>query len=164
MMKNITIANLDNVKRIVSNGDGMEQIKMPVVMGPTADQCNVNFFELGPGKGNTSNVYHYHAVSEEVFYIISGQGYVRTPDGNKVVKAGDIIVCPAHPESAHNLYNALDTEKLVFMNVATAQKPDIMFKPDTNNGYVFAKDEILTFSRENSNQKDLPPAGGGTCS
>lgn len=164
MNKNMTFKTFDLTQGIITNQDGMLQQKLPVVMGETADHNNVNFFRLGPGLGNSANVYHYHAISEEVFYIISGQGYMRTPQGNKIVAAGEIIVCPAYKESAHQLCNQSDTEDLIYMNVASAQKPDIMFIPDENGGFVFAQDEVLTFSRETKvDVSNIPAANTGAC-
>jgi len=33
--------------------------------------------------------------NEEVFYIISGEGILETPEGNITISAGDTIICPA---------------------------------------------------------------------
>jgi uncharacterized cupin superfamily protein len=164
MNKFMTFKTIDQVEGKVTNVNGMKQEKKMVVFGETADQNNVNFFKLGPGIGNTANVYHYHAISEEVFYIISGNGYMRTPEGNRDVVAGEIIVCPAHAESAHQLCNNSDTEELIYMNVAMSIKPDIMFIPDENGGFVFAKDEIITWSRNDKVvTSNIPAANNLVC-
>lgn len=162
-MKTMTFKSIQEIEPIETHKDGLTQKKMPVVIHETTDQCNVNFFELGPGRGNTANVYHHHAMSEEIFYIISGQGSMRTPEGHRPVKAGEIIVCPAYPESAHQLINDSDSEKLVYMNVATAQKPDIMFIPDSASGFIFTKDEVIPFSSDaKADVTEIPAAGGNS--
>ncbi len=166
MNKFMTFKTFETTEGKETNQNGMLQIKKPVVMGETADQCNVNYFKLGPGVGNTANVYHYHARSEEVFFIISGQGYMKGPDGNRNVNAGEIIVCPAYAESAHQLCNNSDTEDLIYMNVATAHKPDVMFVPEENGGYIFAHGKTITFSEVSGDTSDIPafaPTNGAVC-
>ena len=46
----------------------------------------VTFYTLMPGKTNFP--YHYHSVREEVFYIISGTGTLKTPEGDRTVTEG----------------------------------------------------------------------------
>jgi len=50
----------------------------------------VCFYTLQPGKANYP--YHYHTGAEEVFYIISGHGTLKTPEGEQNVSEGDVVV------------------------------------------------------------------------
>ena len=70
-----------------------EYIKRTIVPWEQAEQCAVSLYELPPEK--SAYPYHYHTKNEEVFYIISGQGIIRTPDGENSVSAGDFIFFPA---------------------------------------------------------------------
>lgn len=94
------------------------------------NQCRVNFVEVEPG--SFAYGYHYHETDEEVFYIISGTGIVRTINGDVTVKAGDAITFPAGPEGAHVIRNGSDTEKLVYIDFDTNNLPEIVHLPDTN--------------------------------
>ena len=47
------------------------------------------------------------------------------------------------------------------MKVAMSMKPDIMFIPDANGGFVFAKDEIITWSRNDKVDTSMIPAASG---
>jgi uncharacterized cupin superfamily protein len=98
--------------------------------GPEACGGNgtvVAFYTLPPGK--SSYPFHYHVNNEEVFYIISGQGVLDTPNGTRGVAAGDVIICPAGAEGAHRLTNASDTEHFVYLDVDTNRTPDVVYYP-----------------------------------
>ena len=102
----------------------------PIVEQTDVDQCRVNFVEVEPVI--FAYGYHYHETDEEVFYIISGTGIVRTANGDVTVKAGDAITFPTGPEGAHVIRNGSDTEKLVYIDFDTNNLPEIVHLPDTN--------------------------------
>jgi uncharacterized cupin superfamily protein len=66
-----------------------EFLKYEVTSRKDFNQCYVAVYEIPPMKANYP--YHYHLTNTEVFYIISGQGRLRTPAGDRSVKAGVII-------------------------------------------------------------------------
>ena len=104
-------------------------------------ELEVYFYTLPPGKANYP--YHYHTANEEVFYIISGQGTLKTPEGEKTVTEGDAIVMPAHENGAHQLINTSDAP-IVYLEVKTAKSPEICIQPEadkfvTITGKLFAK-------------------------
>jgi uncharacterized cupin superfamily protein len=95
----------------------------------------VFFYTLPPGKANFP--YHYHAASDEVYYIISGEGTLKTPEGEKIVSEGDAIIMPANENGAHMLMNTSDIP-LVYINVKTVNSPDIVVFPETEKFAVFS--------------------------
>lgn len=95
-------------------------------MSGEAGQCYVALYELPPGKANYP--YHYHMGREEIFYIISGCGTLETPEGEKPVRAGDVVICPAGPEGAHRLVNT-SPEKLVYLDCDTVDMPEVVLYP-----------------------------------
>ena len=62
---------------------------------------------------------------------MSGQGTLRTPEGEKTVSQGDVIVMPAHENGAHQLINTSDSP-LVYLEVKTSTIPEICIQPDSN--------------------------------
>jgi mannose-6-phosphate isomerase-like protein (cupin superfamily) len=46
---------------------------------------------------------HYHAKTEEIYFITSGRGRIRIEDESKEVKAGDAVAIP--PGKKHKLWN-----------------------------------------------------------
>ena len=57
---------------------------------------------------------HAHVDSCEVIYVLSGQGYVASPDGDEVISAGEVSYCPQ--SHAHSLINKGE-EDLIFLGI-----------------------------------------------
>ncbi len=57
--------------------EGYEYTRRYFVRRGEARQCVVSVYEIPPGK--SAYPYHYHVKDEETFYIISGEGTLRTP-------------------------------------------------------------------------------------
>lgn len=114
-----------------------------------SSSCYVAIYEIPPQKSNYP--YHYHEKNEEVFYIISGEGIIETPEGNKNIKQGDVIVCPPSPESAHKLFNISKSENLIYVEFDTVNFPDITYYPHTNKvGIINSNNNNLFFKQNTS--------------
>lgn len=101
-------------------------------------KCRANFVEVDPG--NFAYGFHYHEANEEIFYIISGSGIVRTVDGDVQVKAGDVIGFPTGEKGAHVIKNNSENEKLVYIDFGTTILPEIVHLPDVNKIMVIGKE------------------------
>lgn len=110
--------------------EGYAYIKRDFVPINGAKQCAVAVYELLPGK--SAYPYHYHTMNEEVFYILSGYGTLRTPEGEKPVSAGDIIYFPASQNGAHKLTNTSSAERLVYIDFDTHNPVDVAVYPDSD--------------------------------
>ena len=104
--------------------------KYEVASPNEGSQTVVAFYELPPGKSNFP--FHYHTTNEEVFYVISGNGILETPNEKRPIKMGDIFVCPAGKEGAHKIINSSETENLIYLDMATNNTPDIAYYPHSN--------------------------------
>lgn len=123
--------------------EGYEYFKKTVMSGAKGDKCNVSIYEIPPGKA--AYPYHYHFQSEEVFYIISGTGILRTPEGETEVTVGDILAFPATEIGAHKLTNSSKTEVLVYIDFDTYHSPEVSFMPDSGKSVVYGKGLKKTF-------------------
>ncbi len=56
---------------------------------------------------------------------------LRTPDGGKEIRAGDVVVCPPHEKGAHKITNTSRMETLTCLDVGTACEADVCFYPDS---------------------------------
>lgn len=128
-MQQFAVKHLNQIPAVPFNGSTEFKLK-PVVAMDEAKQCTVHVVEVEPN--GKAFAYHYHEMNEEVFYIISGQGILRTPNGEVAVQAGDIITFPAGPTGAHAIRNVSSTEKLVYLDFDTANPAEIVHFPDTN--------------------------------
>ena len=67
--------------------------------------------------------------------------------GEKLLKAGDIICFPANEKGSHVIANASKTEKLVYIDFGTANRPDIVHFTGTNAGMAISKSGIYNFTK-----------------
>jgi uncharacterized cupin superfamily protein len=132
----ITNANKLIAKHQNIHGD-YEYFKKIILSGENGNKCNVSVYEIPPGK--SAYPYHYHYQSEEVFYIISGIGTLRTPDEEINVAAGDILAFPAGEAGAHKLTNSSNSEMLIYIDFDTYHSPEVSFMPDSNKSVVYGK-------------------------
>lgn len=79
--------------------------------------------------GAYSTKYHSHTQQEEFFYILSGEGTLRTNEGENQVKTGDFFAKPAGEGIAHTFYNS-GTEPLRILDVGTQDAEDTCYYPD----------------------------------
>lgn len=102
-----------------------------------ASQCVVSVYEIPPGK--SAFPYHYHHKNEETFYILSGEGRLKTPEGERDVSAGDLLFFPANASGAHKLTNTSSCERLIYLDFDTANDLDAAIYPDSNKIGIWGK-------------------------
>lgn len=125
-MKEIIITNMEKISPKHHEHNQYEYYNYEVERNQTV----VAFYTLPPGKSNYP--FHYHTINEEVFYVISGNGVLETFDEKHKIKAGDIVVCPVGKNGAHKITNISETENLVYLDVDTNNKPEIVYYPHSN--------------------------------
>lgn len=103
-----------------------------------ADKTMVSIYEIPPGK--SAYPYHYHLKNEETFYIIRGEGLLKTPQGEKAVSAGDLIFFPANEAGAHKLTNTSPAENLVYIDFDVIHDMDVTVYPDSKKIAIWGKD------------------------
>ena len=127
-MKDLTVKNVHKLQGQKITRDGNEFTVKTIIPDDDTLRCRANFVEVEPG--NYAYGYHYHEANEEVFYIISGTGVIRTIDGEKQVKAGDAIGFPTGEKGAHVIKNESASETLVYIDFGTTILPEIVHLPD----------------------------------
>lgn len=130
-MNDIIISNKESVNPLHQNEHApYEYFKHIIAGADSGNQCTVSIFDIPPGKSNYP--YHYHTANEEIFYIISGKGLLKTPEGEKTVSPGEVIICPASDKGAHKLTNISETQTLTYLDVDTNRFPEVVFYPDSD--------------------------------
>lgn len=140
-MKEIIVKNHQTAAAVAQSQNGNTFSVKPII--DEIDKCSANFVEVEPG--NYAYGYHYHEENEEVFYIISGEARVKTENGDLILKAGDAVCFPANRQGSHVVYNNSSKEKLIYLDVGTANRPDIVHFTGTGAGMVIAKEGIFNF-------------------
>ena len=110
--------------------EGYEYFRRKFIPFGGAKNTLVSVYEIPPGKA--AYPYHFHHKNEETFYILNGEGILKTPQGERTVKAGELLFFPAGPEGAHKLTNASRTENLVYIDFDVVHDIDIAVYPDSD--------------------------------
>ena len=92
---------------------------------------------------------------------MSGQGTLRTPEGEKTVSEGDVIVMPANDKGAHRLTNTSNIP-LVYLEVKTATTPEICFHVDSEKAILIAPTKF--FGKSYKVDSDVNYLEGECCS
>lgn len=102
-----------------------------------AGETMVSIYEIPPLK--SAYPYHYHHKNEETFYILSGEGVLKTPEGERKVTAGELLFFPANENGAHKLTNTSSTENLVYLDFDVVHDLDVAVYPDSGKIGVWGK-------------------------
>ncbi len=102
-----------------------------------ASHCTVSVYEVPPGKAAYPS--HYHLESEEIFFILKGEGLLCTPEGQRRVTSGDFCFFPACAAGAHKLLNPSADEALVYIDFDTYHELDVALYPDSGKVGVWGK-------------------------
>jgi uncharacterized cupin superfamily protein len=66
-----------------------------------ADEIGASLYELEDGQ--RSYPYHFHHAIEEWLLVVAGSPLVRTPEGEHVLRSGDVLCFPAGAGGAHQV-------------------------------------------------------------
>ena len=109
--------------------EGYEYFRRKFIPFGDAKNTLVSVYEIPPQKA--AYPYHFHYKNEETFYILSGEGVLKTPEGERKVSAGELLFFPAGPEGAHKLTNSSDTENLIYIDFDVVHDVDVAVYPDS---------------------------------
>jgi uncharacterized cupin superfamily protein len=92
------------------------------------ERLGVSLWEVPAGQA--AYPYHYHLAEEELVLVLEGEPTLRTPEGSRRLREGEICSFPAGERGAHQLVN--QTEGTVrLMALSTHGDPDIVIYPDS---------------------------------
>ncbi|HVM17097.1 MAG TPA: cupin domain-containing protein [Gaiellaceae bacterium] len=94
---------------------------------PRGEKLGATVYELDPGGGGA---YHFHHGAEELLIVLRGRPTVRTPDGERQLAEGDVVLFPVGPAGAHQTRNETD-EPVRYVYVSNRVSPEVVEYPDT---------------------------------
>jgi uncharacterized cupin superfamily protein len=95
--------------------------------------------------------YHTHYANEEWALVVRGAPTLRTPEGERVLKEGDVVCFPRGDGGAHQIINRTEAPIRVLM-LSSMIAPDIVHYPDTGKvGAKNAEGEHIMFARPGPN-------------
>lgn len=107
-----------------SERDGYRWRGARVAEAVGADQMGACLYELGDGQ--RSSPYHFHHGIEEWLIVVAGSPRVRTPDGERVLRRGDVLCFPVGPGGGHQV-----TGPGTVLIVSENRAPDALEYPDS---------------------------------
>jgi uncharacterized cupin superfamily protein len=93
-----------------------------------AEHLAGSLVELPPGR--RAWPYHWEAAQEEWLLVLAGTPTVRTPEGDEVLRAGDVVCFPAGPEGAHQVRNDGDAPCRVVL-LSDRARVNVVVYPDS---------------------------------
>lgn len=94
-----------------------------------AKLTGLGMYELPPGQAAWP--YHFEVVEEEWLIVVSGEVTLRTPDGERALRAGDVACFPPGPAGAHAVRNDGDAPARFAMPSSVARWGDAVVYPDS---------------------------------
>jgi uncharacterized cupin superfamily protein len=90
--------------------------------------------------------YHHELAEEEWLLVLSGTPTVRTPAGERVAEAGDVVCFPRGPAGAHKISNATAAPARVLIVSERAEFAATVYEDSDKLG-VFGPDLRMLFRR-----------------
>jgi uncharacterized cupin superfamily protein len=112
------------------------------------DECalGASVWELQPGGENWN---HLHHGSEEMVVVLRGTPTLRTPDGERVLAEGDVVVFPRGPGGAKEIRNNSAAPARLLI-VSTNADPDVTEYPDSGKVGLIVGGELRVHRAENA--------------
>jgi uncharacterized cupin superfamily protein len=103
-----------------------------------ASMLGGSLYELPPGE--SAWPYHYEHASEEWLFVVTGGLTLRDPDGERVLRAGDVVAFPSGPAGGHSVRNHTDEPvRLVFFSTKTPV--EVVAYPDSGKLGIWTHEE-----------------------
>src|SRR3954468_19317324 len=99
-----------------------------------ADKLGASLFEIPPGA--SSFPLHVHHANEEMIVVLAGAPTLRTLEGERELRAGEVVACPTGGRGAHRIDNRSEEPARVLI-VSTMIAPEVNEYPDS--GKIWAR-------------------------
>ena len=99
------------------------------------EQLGVSLYELPSGQ---ATLYGYHLANEEMLIVLSGNPSIRTPDGWRELREGDLMAFPVGERGSHQFLNRTDQPVRLLM-FSEMIGPEVCVYPDSGRIGVFER-------------------------
>lgn len=118
-------------------------------------------WELDPGA--TQSPYHFHHGGEEFLIVLRGSPTLRSPEGDRELKEGEVVHFPRGQEGAHQVSNR-SSEVARYVIAASQGTPEIVEYPDSGKIAAMARTETSAGARSSRSTASLTPSTTTTAS
>ncbi len=106
----------------------------------------VNLTTLAPG--SQSALRHWHSAQDEFVYVVRGELWLVTDDGEQILTAGEMAGFAAGIANGHHLVNRSD-QLAIYLEVGDRTASDQVNYPDQDLKYVLVDTGGRAFTRKN---------------
>ena len=111
-----------------------------------AENLGCGLYDVPPGEQLWP--YHWHTSREEWLLVVAGTPTLRAPDGERELRAGDLVAFPQGERGAHTLYNRAESSARVAM--FSTLEPSASVYPDSGKvsgpgGLVFRSGDAVDY-------------------
>ena len=114
--------------------DGNRFLRAMLGQAVGAQLTGLSIYELPPGEAAWT--YHYELNREEWVIVVAGEVVVRTPQGDRSLRAGDVVAFPVGEEGAHQVRNDSDAVARFAMPSSSAGDGYVAVRPDSNTALI----------------------------
>jgi uncharacterized cupin superfamily protein len=93
---------------------------------PRADRLGATLYELGPGNFVP---YHFHHASEEMLVLLDGEMTMKTEEGERLVRRGEVVIFPIGPAGAHG-FRVDGDGRCRYLVASSVQLPEVGEYPE----------------------------------
>jgi uncharacterized cupin superfamily protein len=93
---------------------------------PRAERLGATVYELGAGNFVP---YHFHHASEEMLVVLDGEMTMKTEDGERLVRRGEVVIFPVGPAGAHG-FRVEGDGRCRYLVASSVQLPEVGEYPD----------------------------------
>jgi uncharacterized cupin superfamily protein len=138
----IGIVHIDEVDWIERDSGGrLVHRRKGIGQAAGGEKLGCTLYEVPSGK--RPQPYHYHYGNEEAMFVLSGNGSLRTPEGEQTLEPGMYVSLPTGEENARQVINTSD-EPFRYLCMSTTQTPEIAYLPDSNKYFLSAGADPLS--------------------
>ncbi len=94
-----------------------------------AERLGATLYELDGGQQICP--YHFHYANEEWLLVVAGSPTLRSPEGDRRLRPGDVVCFPTGPEGAHDVRNDGEEPARVLM-LSTLIYPEVPVYPESD--------------------------------
>jgi uncharacterized cupin superfamily protein len=93
-----------------------------------SERLGLSLWEVPPGEA--AYPYHFHYTEEELVLVLDGTPSLRTPDGWRELRQGDVVAFPRGERGGHQLLNRT-AATVRFLSFSSSGEPDVVMYPDS---------------------------------
>lgn len=101
-----------------------------------AERLGASLYELAPG--SAAFPLHYHLANEELLVVVAGSPVLRTTEGERPLKEGEVVALRIGEAGAHQVVNR-GTETVRILIVSEMNAPDIVIRPESGKLSAFGR-------------------------